>query len=58
MPWTAADAPSHTKLATTRHLKSLWATVANKTLVKTGDDARAIKEANATVRKASGARFI
>lgn len=51
MPWTAADATKHQKKATTAALRHTWATVANNILKETGDDARAIRGANAAVDK-------
>lgn len=51
MPWTAKDAYRHTKKANTPALQAQWSAVANSVLEKTGDDARAIREANATIEK-------
>ena len=51
MPWTLDDAERHTHKATTRALKELWAKVANECLDRTGDEARAIREANAVVAR-------
>lgn len=51
MPWKLADAQRHTHLATTSRLRRIWTQVANKTLADTGDDAIAIRVANATVRR-------
>lgn len=51
MPWTADDAQRHTKKADTTKRQRQWADVANSVLVSTGDDARAIREANAAVAK-------
>ena len=51
MPWTPDDAERHTHKATTRALKELWAKVANECLSRTGDEARAIREANAVVAR-------
>jgi len=50
MPWSPADAPSHTKAADTPALQRLWAKVANEQLQKTGDEGRAIRIANAAVK--------
>jgi uncharacterized protein YdaT len=52
MPWTPDEAPSHTKKAATEQLRRLWAEVANKILEETGDEGRAIREANAVVARA------
>lgn len=52
MPWTAKDAESYTHLANTEYLQHLWAKTANNALEKFKDDGKAIKIANAAVRKA------
>jgi uncharacterized protein YdaT len=49
MPWTSKDVPGKTKKAKSAKSKRQWTDVANGVLKKTGDDARAIKEANAVV---------
>ena len=51
MPWTAEDAERHTHKAATPELQALWAQVANETLQRTGDEGRAIREANAVVAR-------
>ncbi len=51
MPWKPSDASSKTKKANTPSKKRQWSDVGNKVLAKTGDDARAIKEANAVVAR-------
>jgi hypothetical protein len=51
MPWTPDEAERHTHKATTLELKELWAKVANERLEHTGDEARAIREANAVVAR-------
>ncbi len=51
MPWTADDAERHTHKADTPSLQELWAKVANETLDRTGDEGRAIREANAVVAR-------
>ena len=56
MPWTPDDAKRHTRKATTEELKQLWAKVANESLERTGDEGRAIREANAVVARQSEAR--
>lgn len=43
------EAERHTHKATTPNLKELWAKVANERLESTGDEAQAIREANAVV---------
>jgi hypothetical protein len=42
---------SHTHKARTRELQELWAKVANQTLDRTGDEGRAIREANAVIAR-------
>jgi protein subunit release factor A len=51
MPWTPDDAERHTHKADTKALQILWARIANETLDRTGDEARAIREANAVIAK-------
>lgn len=51
MPWTAADAKSKTRKADTPAKQRLWATVANRVLKATGDEGRAVREANYAVMK-------
>ena len=51
MPWTPNDAERHTHKATTWALQELWARVANECLERTGDEGRAIREANAVVAR-------
>ena len=55
MPWTGNEAERHTHKAATSELQNLWAKVANEALQRTGDEARAIREANAVIaRQADG----
>ncbi len=51
MPWTVEDAERHTHKAITPALRELWVKVANECLERTGDEARAIREANAVVAR-------
>jgi hypothetical protein len=51
MPWSPNDAERHTHKATTKTLKELWAKVANEALERTGDEGRAIREANAVIAR-------
>ena len=51
MPWRPEDAPRHTKKADTAELGLMWSEVANKVLAETGDEARAIRTANAVVAR-------
>jgi hypothetical protein len=57
MLWTANDAERHiyTHKATTPQLKELWAKVANESLERSGDESRAIREANAVIARQAGA---
>jgi len=55
MPWTPNDAERHTHKATTWALKELWAKVA--CLERTGDEGRAIREANAVVARQAEANY-
>jgi len=54
MPWKAKDAGRFTKKAKTKTDKTVWTEVANSVLSKTGDEARAIKQANAVIRRRKG----
>ena len=59
MPWTPSDATRHTKKANTPKKKRQFADVANSVLAKTGDEGRAIREANAVVaRKRKGSKIV
>lgn len=51
MPWKMSDAKSKTKKASSPAAQKQWSTVANKVLAQSGDDAKAIKIANAAVAK-------
>lgn len=51
MPWTPDDAKRHTKKASTAAKSRVWSGIANQVLAKTGDEARAIREANAAVSR-------
>ena len=53
MPWTMKDAPAHTKKASSPAKKKVWSSTANAVLKKSGDDASAIRIANAQVKKSS-----
>ena len=52
MPWKMSDAPRFTKKATTQAKKKQFAAVVNKVLAKSGDEGKAIRVANAAVKKA------
>ena len=51
MPWTAGDALKHTKKAKTTAQKRAWALIATKVLAEYGDEGKAIRIANAAMRK-------
>lgn len=51
MPWTAADAYKHTKKADTKLEGKQWASIANSVLKDSGDEGKAIRIANAAVKK-------
>lgn len=51
MPWTSRSAKSHTKKAKSPKAKRQWSKVANSVLKATGSEARAIRAANASVKK-------
>lgn len=51
MPWKPSSAPKHTKRAKSATAKRQWAHVADGVLAKTGDEKRAIREANAVVKR-------
>jgi hypothetical protein len=51
MPWKASDAMGHTKQANTKKKRRVWAEIANAELHKHGDEGRAIRAANAAVRR-------
>jgi len=55
MPWTPSDGPKrHTHKANTPKKKRQWSDVANKVLATTGDEGRAVREANAVVARGRG----
>jgi len=56
MPWGAKDATRHTKKAKSAKAKRQWEHVANSALKRTGDEGRAVREANAVVARRKGAR--
>lgn len=49
MPWRSSQAKAHTQRANTPKRKRQWAHTANNVLKRTGDEARAIRTANAVV---------
>ena len=54
MPWDSGDAHDKTKKANSPTKKRVWAQVANQTLARTGDEGRAVREANAVVQRIRG----
>ena len=51
MPWTAKEAKKHTKKANTPVKQRQWAHIADMVLAKTGDEAKAIREASGVIKK-------
>ena len=51
MPWKSSDAAGKTKAAKSSKAKRQWKDVANGVLAKTGDEGRAVREANAVVKR-------
>jgi len=51
MLWTPNDAERHTHKAITPALGELWTKVADESLERTGDEGRALREANAVVAR-------
>jgi uncharacterized protein YdaT len=51
MPWTSKDASRHTKKASGSGAKKQWSKVANKVLKDSGDEGKAVRIANAAVKK-------
>lgn len=51
MPWKPGDAKRHTKKANTPKKRRQFSEVANKVLEDTGDEGRAIRTANAAVKR-------
>lgn len=54
MPWKPGDAARHTRSADTPKKQRQWSDVANRVLDETGDEGRAIREANAVVGRHDG----
>jgi hypothetical protein len=51
MPWKPSDASRKTKKAKSPKAKRQWRDVANGVLAKTGNEGRAIREANAVIAR-------
>lgn len=56
MPWTTRDVTRHNRSVKSPKRKRQWSKVANSILKRTGSDARAIRGANAAVKKAQTKR--
>ena len=57
MPWKPTDAARHDKKAKSGVAKRKWSDVANGVLEKTGDEGRAVREANSVIRKREIGKF-
>lgn len=51
MPWTPKSATKHTHKASSPKAKRQWSKVANKVLAQSGDEGKAVRIANAAVKK-------
>lgn len=51
MPWGPKDAKAKTKKAKSPTAKRQWAHVADAVLSSTGDEGRAVREANAVIKR-------
>lgn len=59
MPWMPSDAKRKTRKANTPKKQRQWRDVANSVLSSSGDEGRAIREANAVVgRKRKGSKIV
>jgi hypothetical protein len=59
MPWSPSDAKRKTRKANTPKKQRQWAHVADAVLAKTGDEGRAVREANGVVgRKRKGSKIV
>lgn len=56
MPWSPSSASRHTRRAKSPSAKRQWAAVANNVLAKTGNEGRAVRAANAAVKRRRGKR--
>jgi len=56
MPWSPKAAASKTKKAKSPKAKRQWSDVADSVLARTGNDALAIREANAVIKRRKAAR--
>ena len=51
MPWTGSSFSKHNKALKSPHAKAVAAKIANQVLSRTGNEGRAIREANAAVSR-------
>lgn len=51
MPWIPSDAKKKTKKANSKTARRQWKDIANSVLSKTGNEGRAIREANAVIKR-------
>lgn len=51
MPWQPADASRHDKKAKSPKQERQWSDVANSVLKETGDEGRAVREANGVIMR-------
>lgn len=51
MPWQPGDATRHTRKAKSGKAKKQWSATANAVLAKSGDEGKAVRIANAAVKK-------
>ena len=58
MPWDASGASRHTKKAKSAKQKRQWRDVANSVLARTGDEGRAVREANSVVKRSHKAKLM
>lgn len=56
MPWSASDAHAKTKKARSPKRKRQWSKVANSVLARTGNEGRAVREANAVIVRSKKAK--
>ena len=56
MPWNQSQARRHTRKARTQKDRETWSEVANETLERTGDEARAVRTANAVIKRKRGGK--
>jgi hypothetical protein len=54
MPWQPSDAKNHDKAANTPAKQRQWSDIANSVLRRTGDEGRAVREANGVIQRHQG----